>query len=124
MSVSSLWHYRASLVRVIDGDTVVLLVDTGFGGRHEVAIRVAGIDAPELPSVDGIAATVALRRIVARGTGAWPVLVTTQRLRSGSEVMSFARYVGSLAIVEADGSVTDVAAAMVRDGHARMRSAS
>lgn len=50
------WEYRGELVRVIDGDTVVLRVrrpvDFGFRMQHElsavVTFRLAGIDTPEL----------------------------------------------------------------------------
>lgn len=34
-------------LRVIDGDTLKLLLDTGFGGREEPHCRLQGIDAPE-----------------------------------------------------------------------------
>ena len=41
-------EYRARVVRVVDGDTLVLDVDLGFRIRHEVVVRLAGIDAPEM----------------------------------------------------------------------------
>lgn len=34
-------------LRIIDGDTLKLLLDTGFGGREEPHCRLLGIDAPE-----------------------------------------------------------------------------
>lgn len=41
--------YRAELVRVIDGDTVVLNVDLGFETwLHNQTIRLYGIDTPEM----------------------------------------------------------------------------
>lgn len=41
--------YRAELVRVIDGDTVVLNVDLGFETwMHNQTIRLYGIDTPEM----------------------------------------------------------------------------
>ncbi len=41
--------YRAELVRVIDGDTVVLNIDLGFDTwMHEQTIRLYGIDTPEM----------------------------------------------------------------------------
>lgn len=43
---------RARLSRVIDGDTVALRVE----GHHEIRVRVAGIDAPELSQPYGRAA--------------------------------------------------------------------
>jgi endonuclease YncB( thermonuclease family) len=43
-----LWHYRAFICRIIDGDTVVALIDKGFGNMQIEKLRLAGIDTPEL----------------------------------------------------------------------------
>lgn len=43
-----LWHYRATICRVIDGDTVVALVDKGFKNFQLEHLRLWGIDTPEL----------------------------------------------------------------------------
>lgn len=40
-------EYRAKVVRVIDGDTVVLHIDQGFYSWTEQRIRVDGVDCPE-----------------------------------------------------------------------------
>ena len=41
--------YRAIVVRVIDGDTVVLDIDLGFGvWLHKQSIRLLGVNAPEI----------------------------------------------------------------------------
>lgn len=42
-----LWHYRCLVIRVIDGDTVMLLSDKGFHQYEVIKVRMAGIDAPE-----------------------------------------------------------------------------
>jgi endonuclease YncB( thermonuclease family) len=41
------FDYRAALVRVVDGDSAVLEIDTGFGGRQQEEIRLLGVSAPE-----------------------------------------------------------------------------
>jgi len=47
------YTYRAELVRVIDGDTVVLNVDLGFEHwLHNQTFRLYGIDAPETRTTD------------------------------------------------------------------------
>jgi micrococcal nuclease len=43
-----LWHYRAKIVRVIDGDSVEALIDKGFGDYRREHLRLHGIDTPEL----------------------------------------------------------------------------
>lgn len=45
---SRLWHYRAIVVRVYDGDTVIAVIDKGFQNLKLEKLRLAGIDAPEL----------------------------------------------------------------------------
>ena len=40
-------YYNATLVRVVDGDTVDALIDLGFDIQVKKRIRLAGINAPE-----------------------------------------------------------------------------
>jgi micrococcal nuclease len=47
-----MYTYKASIVRVIDGDTVVLDIDLGFKIHHISPCRLAGINAPEMNSKD------------------------------------------------------------------------
>lgn len=42
-----LWHYRCIVLRVVDGDTVMLLRDKGTYTYDVLKVRLAGIDAPE-----------------------------------------------------------------------------
>lgn len=45
--MSDFYTYNAKLIRVIDGDTVIAMVDLGFSTWKEVRIRFYGIDAYE-----------------------------------------------------------------------------
>ena len=40
--------YAAELVKVIDGDTIDVLVDLGFHVKREIRIRLLGINTPEM----------------------------------------------------------------------------
>jgi len=51
------YKYRASLIRVIDGDTYVMRVDLGFFVEAKLHIRLRGIDLPERYTVEGKEAT-------------------------------------------------------------------
>ena len=42
-----MYHYNATLVRVVDGDTVDAMIDLGFDIQVKKRIRLAGINAPE-----------------------------------------------------------------------------
>ena len=50
---SLLYTYRAWVVRVLDGDTIAVVVDLGFGVRSVQTLRLRGIDCPELVSAEG-----------------------------------------------------------------------
>ena len=43
-----MYHYKATVNRVIDGDTVDMIMDLGFGVSKLVRIRLADIGAPEV----------------------------------------------------------------------------
>lgn len=117
----TLWTYRARCARIVDGDTLELEVDLGFGARYEAHVRLLGIDAPELWTADGAAARAALSQLVAAGTGAWPLRLRTHRLASGGEAKTFGRWVGTVWTVGADGGLTDVGEALVAMGAATPR---
>lgn len=43
-----LWYYRVQVTRVVDGDTLDVLVDKGFGNYRRERLRLLGVDTPEL----------------------------------------------------------------------------
>ena len=48
-----IYIYKAELVRVVDGDTVDLIIDLGFDTSREERFRLYGIDAPETNTDEG-----------------------------------------------------------------------
>lgn len=102
MADDQLWHYRADVERVIDGDTLIVRIDLGFSTFSEATIRVEGINAPELSTPEGVTARNAAVDFFSSLKGEWPLRVHTSRVRGDAhETQSFARYV---AVVEtADG---------------------
>jgi micrococcal nuclease len=51
------YEYTARLVRLVDADTLILDVDLGMHvWQHGIRIRAAGLNAPELSTVEGSAA--------------------------------------------------------------------
>lgn len=104
--------YKAQIVRVIDGDTVVADVDLGFRtwrrGEH---LRLEGIDAPERGTAAGRRATEALRQ---RFEGRKVHICTVKAKRSDKEATgSFGRY---LAVIHAGGE--NINHWMLDTGHA------
>lgn len=68
------YTYKATVVKVVDGDTVDLLVDVGFNVRVQIRTRLYGIDAPETREDAGKAARDALRVVLPQHA---PVIVKT-----------------------------------------------
>jgi micrococcal nuclease len=48
-----MYEYRATIVRVVDGDTVDASVDLGFDVRFTMRLRLFGINAPEMKTPAG-----------------------------------------------------------------------
>jgi micrococcal nuclease len=46
------YQYRATLIKVVDGDTIDVKVDLGFHIFQEMRLRLADINTPELRSAD------------------------------------------------------------------------
>lgn len=59
------YTYRAKVLRVIDGDTVVIRVDVGFRMWAEMPMRLAFINTPELNTEAGKTAKLVLENLVA-----------------------------------------------------------
>jgi micrococcal nuclease len=48
-----IYIYKAELIRVVDGDTVDLIIDLGFDTSRKERFRLYGIDAPEMRTEAG-----------------------------------------------------------------------
>ena len=87
-----LWRYRASVLRVLDGDTVEILFDQGLGNWSIETCRLYGINAAEIRKDGGLAAMKNLDAELAKATDqelGWdnrPVIwARTIKNRSGSK---------------------------------------
>ena len=73
---AAFYTYRARVLDVIDGDTIWLDIDCGFRVWSRQKVRLRGIDAPELPTPEGLQA----KDFVARALSGLPfVAVTTTK---------------------------------------------
>ena len=83
------YRYRvSSIVRVIDGDTLICDLDLGFKVHAHLPIRVRGINCPELPSMAGWAAKQATETLLAAAQ--------TILLESYKDQQTFARWVADV----------------------------
>jgi endonuclease YncB( thermonuclease family) len=62
------WTVPAVVVRVHDGDTFTASLDLGWRVAFETAVRIRGIDAPELPTRAGKKAAAKLAELLPVGT--------------------------------------------------------
>jgi micrococcal nuclease len=107
------YHYKVHTVdRVVDGDTVDLTVDLGFGIYHKIRVRLAGIDTPETRTRDleekerGYAATDFLNQLI---INAPELTLTTEKAGK------YGRYLGVL--WDKNHSLNQV---MLDEGHAEV----
>lgn len=74
------WTFPARLVRVIDGDTLLLALDVGFASVRTERVRLLGINTPEVVGATraaGLAATRFVEAWVLPSTEPWPLMVQT-----------------------------------------------
>ncbi len=105
------YAYRASVLRVVDGDTVELRADLGFRVFVDVTVRLWGIDAPETRGETreaGLRAAARVRELCPEGA--------TVTLHSKA-LDKYGRSVGSLTLAGGD----DVARTLLAEGLAVAR---
>ena len=112
-----MYEYRAKVIKVIDGDTVDVDIDLGFGvWLKDERVRIMGIDTPESRSRDkvekkfGLAAKARLKELL----GATPILKT--QVGKGGEDMKgkFGRILGDF--MTDDGK--KCGELLIKEGHA------
>jgi micrococcal nuclease len=104
------YQYRATLVRVVDGDTAVLDVDLGFDVHIRPKVRFMGYNAPELHGAHKDAAQAA--RSTLEGLLAGRSLL----IRTHKDEQTFERYLAAVFVDSGRAAPIDVAAAMVAAG--------
>ena len=111
-----MYEYRVNVTRVVDGDTVDVDIDLGFGvWLKDERVRIMGIDTPESRTSDkvekkfGLAAKARLKSLLGK-----QAILKTQVDKSGEDMKGkFGRILGDF--VSEDGRmVTEV---MIAEGH-------
>ena len=115
-----MYEYRVQIRRIVDGDTVDVDIDLGFGvWLHNERIRVDGIDTPEKRTRDlvekefGNLATAFVESMIPVGTE--QVMVTTEY----DPVGKFGRILGTFIVFDAEtNSEKTLSEIMIRDHYA------
>lgn len=106
-----MYTYEAEVIRIIDGDTIEVIIDLGFKVFWKTKIRLAGIDAPEIDTVDGIVAYDALRFMIASSK----IKIVTQK----DKQEKFGRYLATVYPFAGKGEGVSVNDLMLKGGYAK-----
>ena len=112
-----MYEYKCKVVRVIDGDTVDVDIDLGFGvWLRKERVRIMGIDTPESRTRDkvekkfGLASKAKLKELLKNGS-----ILKTQVSKKGEDMKGkFGRILGDF-ILDDGRKVTEV---LIDEGHA------
>ena len=106
---AALYTYRATLVRVVDGDTIRLDLDLGFyEWRKDQSYRLLRINAPEMSTVEGGAAKIALEGFLAGKT----LIAHTEKSDH------FGRFLADITATDPAGVETNISDWLVEHGFA------
>ena len=117
-----MYEYRATIVKVIDGDTVDVDIDLGFGiVLSDERVRIMGIDTPESRTRDkvekkfGLAAKARLKQLLGK-----TCTLKTQINKNGEDMKGkFGRILGDFDVYDAKtDSWQPVTRVLVSEGHA------
>tara|TARA_R110000850_G_scaffold161286_3_gene285861 strand:+ start:1015 stop:1458 length:444 start_codon:yes stop_codon:yes gene_type:complete len=101
-----LYQYKAEIVRVIDGDTVVANIDLGFNvWRRDEHLRLHGIDTPERRKATMDTWKAAKTALAGRVEGREVTICTVKNRRGGEETGKYGRYL--VKIYDGDELVND-----------------
>jgi micrococcal nuclease len=117
-----MYDYKCNVVKIVDGDTVDVDIDLGFGiwMRNE-RVRIMGIDTPESRTRDlvekkfGLAAKERLKQLLGEST-----VLRTQIARNGEDMKGkFGRILGDFDVYDAQtDAVRPVTKILIDEGHA------
>lgn len=97
LTEEDLYTYKCATLRVIDGDTVDVMVDLGMDIYHHARIRLAGIDTFEVRGEErelGLLAKEFLGSLLAENPD--PLFLRTTKDRKGK----YGRYIGSIYLAD------------------------
>ena len=117
-----MYEYRATVIKVVDGDTVDVDIDLGFGiVLSDERVRIAGIDTPESRTRDkeekkfGLAAKARVKQLLGK-----TCILKTQINKDGEDMKGkFGRILGDFSVYD---SATDswrmITEVLISEGHA------
>ncbi len=111
-----MYEYKATVVKIVDGDTVDVDIDLGFGiMMTDERVRIMGIDTPESRTRDKVEKVFGLAsKERVKGLLSGDIILKTQIARNGEDMKGkYGRILGDFII--GDKMLTDI---LVEEGHA------
>lgn len=111
---NKLFHYKAKVMRVVDGDTIDCMIDMGFDVHHKERVRFYGVNTPETRTRDkeekiaGLAAKEFVKAKLKENKNSCVV-----ETRLGDKKGKFGRTLG---VIYVDG--LNLNSALLKEGHA------
>ena len=112
-----MYEYMCKVQRVVDGDTIDVMIDLGFDIRHSARVRMMGIDTPESRTRNkeekklGLASKARLKEMLSGKK----VKIATSKDGKGK----FGRILATVITIDKDGTEIDCNNQLIAEGHAR-----
>jgi micrococcal nuclease len=108
----NLYTYKATVLHIVDADTMDLLIDCGFNINFKVRIRLADVNAWELRGEHTLKGKIATQRALELCPVDCDVIVETLKDKQGK----YGRYLARIYPPECGGE--DLGTILLREGHA------
>jgi len=115
-----MYEYRATVLDIVDGDTLKLRVDLGFSTFTERTLRLARINCPEMNVEEGKVAKTAVALAVFTGKDTPRVTVRTTKLKRSDreKVGRYGRYIVDVLYINNEGKEVNLNDELVNMGMA------
>lgn len=108
-------YFVKEVTKVVDGDTIDVIIDLGFSIMYSSRVRLAGIDTPESKTTDKVEKELGLeakKYLADKLKAAKRIVIKTEKLDSSEK---YGRILGWLYL---DDETTSVNNQMIKDGYA------
>lgn len=112
-----MYDYKAKVIRVVDGDTIECVVDTGFRNSTTQIFRLLFIDAPEMHGVEKPLGEISKKYLTARLLDK-TVMLQSYKADTNIDRDSFGRWLAVIFLEDETGEKVDINDEMIKLGYA------
>lgn len=109
-----MYEYKATLVRVVDGDTLHLTIDCGLDIKTKMTVRLYGLNCPEMSTKEGRAAKEFAEEWIRLNAPNYNVIVVTHK----DKREKYGRYLGDILADDSSQDSPSLNEALLAAGHA------